>query len=110
MTVSRYDPQRATPGAHVAELGTKLCDSAWFASQFDPGWRETAPGLWTLEFGYTRSGWFSTSTQPAVGVLRFDPARGVVVGVWAKDGIYSAAGATAVAADAAASVGGAQPR
>lgn len=38
-----------TAKAHVAELGTKLCDSAWFATRFAQRWRHPEPGLWTLE-------------------------------------------------------------
>ncbi len=108
VTVSRYDPQLAAPTAHVAELGTKLCDSAWFATQFADGWRRpdpADPGLWTLDVAYTEVGWFGTSQVPAVGVLRFDPARGVVVGLWAKADVYASDEAVAVARGVAASIG-----
>lgn len=104
ITVSRYDPQVATPKAHVAELGTKLCDSAWFATQFAEGWKQPEPRLWTLEFPYTEVGFFGTSEVPAVGVLRFDTARGLVVGLWAKADVYALDEAVTVAADVAASV------
>lgn len=109
ITVSRYDPLVATPKAHVAELGTKLCDSAWFTSQFAEGWRQPEPGLWTLAFPYTEVGFFGTSEVPAVGVLRFDAARGMVVGLWAKADVYALDEAVAVAQRVAASVGVSPP-
>jgi hypothetical protein len=104
VTVSRYDPEAATPKAHVAELGTKLCDSAWFVTQFNEGWRQPDPGLWTLEFPYTEVGFFGTSEVPAVGVLRFDAERGMVVGLWAKGDVYALDEAVTVVQGVAASV------
>ena len=104
VTVSRYDPAVATPEAHVAELGTKLCDSAWFVTQFNEGWRQPDPGLWTLEFPYTEVGFFGTSEVPAVGVLRFDAERGTVVGLWAKGDVYALDEAVTVVQGVAASV------
>jgi len=104
VTVSRYDPEAATPKAHVAELGTKLCDSAWFVTQFDEGWRQPDPGLWTLEFPYTEVGFFGTSEVPAVGVLRFDAERGMVVGLWAKGDVYALDEAVTVVQGVVASV------
>ena len=104
VTVSRYDPEAATPKAHVAELGTKLCDSAWFVTQFNEGWRQPDPGLWTLEFPYTEVGFFGTSEVPAVGVLRFDAERGMVVGLWAKGDVYALDEAVTVVRGVAASV------
>ena len=104
VTVSRYDPEAATPKAHVAELGTKLCDSAWFVTQFNEGWRQPEPGLWTLAFPYTEVGFFGTSEVPAVGVLRFDAERGMVVGLWAKGDVYALDEAVTVVQGVAASV------
>lgn len=89
LTVSRLDPALATPAAHIAELAPDPVD----------------PEPWVVELRYTEVGWFGTEQVPAVGVLRFDADRGVVVGVWAKADVYPLDAAVAVADEVAASVG-----
>jgi hypothetical protein len=46
---------------------------------------------------------------PAIGVLRFDAARGLVVGLWPKADVYPLDEAVAVAQRAAATVGVSPP-
>ena len=60
ITVSPIDPAVVTPSAYIELLGTKLCDSAWFVTQWNENWRQpdaADPHLWTLDFSTTRYGW-----------------------------------------------------
>ena len=104
ITVSGLDPQVDTPAAHVELLGTKLCDSSWFATQWNGTWVEQDAGLWTLRFSYGKSGWFYYSV-PAVAVVRFVPERGLTVGLWADEDVYSLDEAVEVLDEVARSVG-----
>lgn len=90
ITISPYDPGLVTPRGYVEQLGTKLCDAAWFATQWNENWRQDAadPDLWTLEFATTRYGWFGGSDEPDVGGILVVPERGLVVGLWAARATY----------------------
>ncbi len=108
IAVSPHDPHITTPAGYVDELGTKLSDAAWFVTAFDPGWRQPDPAdpdLWVLRFSATDAGWFGVSEVPAVAVVLFEPERGISVGLWAREEVYSPEDAVAVAREVARSVG-----
>ena len=91
ITVSPFDPAIATPAGYVELLGTKLCDSAWFATQWDENWRRpdaSDPHLWALDFSTTRYGWFGGNAEADVAGVLFVPERRVVVGLWARQSGY----------------------
>jgi hypothetical protein len=104
ITVSGLDPQIDNPAAHIELLGTKLCDASWFGTQSNGTWVEQGTGRWTLRFSYGRSGWFSYYSVPAVAVVRFLPERGLTIGLWADEDVYSLDGAAAVVDEVARSV------
>ena len=106
ITVSPYYADLATPQPYVEELGTKLCDADWFTTQDRPWHQDTVdPDLWTIETTAQSVGWFSTSEEPAVGVVVVDGERGVVVGLWTEADVYRPDEAVAVARQVAESVG-----
>jgi hypothetical protein len=106
ITVSPYSADVATPAAYVGELGTKLCDADWFVTD-TAKWRQSPEDsrLWAVEVTAQSVGWFSTSEEPAVGVVVVDPERGVVVGLWAEIEVYDPVEAVDVARQVAESVG-----
>jgi hypothetical protein len=106
ITISPYDAKFATPPAYADQLGTKLCDADWFATQFLESWHPdpTDPNLWTVEFPYTKVGWLSVYELPAVGVVLFEPERHFTVGFWALTEDYSREAAVALVREVARSV------
>lgn len=107
ITISPYDATVATPPDYADQLGTKLCDADWFATQFLESWRPepTDPNLWTVEFPYTEVGWLGVYELPAVGVVLFEPERRFTVGFWALTEDYSREAAVALVREVARSVG-----
>jgi hypothetical protein len=76
------------------------------ATQDEPWHQDTAdPALWTIETTAESVDWFSTSEDPAVGVVVVDAEGGVVVGLWAEVGVYRPDEAVALARQVAESVG-----
>jgi len=101
VTVSRYDPQLATPQAHIRELGTKLGELRLVRHAVGHGVAAAEPdGTGPVD---TR-----IPARAAAGRGRgapFRPTRGLAVGLWADADVYALPEAVAVTDWAVSSIG-----